>query len=156
MLRGLSLVGGSLLVAGILSFASGAQVSPNASKHPHEDQFIQAYAGVRTGMPASELDALGLDRANAERLSAMELIKRFIPRDKIAFNALNPAVKHCFLGPACIAYIFDDYAGHAVVLVQDGRVTWKSISTAAVATVILPRRLLGMWRSDQIALRAMG
>ncbi len=100
----------------------------------NEDRLMHAYALVKPGMPAAQLGALGFDTAKAERLSKLALMERFMPKDSKAFDALDPAVRHCYLGSGdCTAYIFDGYAGQMVLLVEDGRVAWKDMFEAAVA-----------------------
>ena len=53
-------------------------------------------------------------------------MERFMPKDHTAFDALDPAVKNCYRGSGdCTAYIYEVYSKSTVLLVQDGRVTWK-------------------------------
>lgn len=137
MLRLASVFAGSLLVASFLSLGHGSHADAAVKGSRDDDRLTFAYAQVRTGMPVSELRALGLQTAQAERLSIKDLIERFIPKGEIAFTALNPAVENCYLRADCTAYIFDDYIAQAVFLVQAGRVTWKTISTPMLAKVDL-------------------
>ena len=138
MIKTLSIIAGSVLMAGVLSLPNGLHHSSAVASAGGDDRLRATYGQVRVGPPASELAALGLDTAKAEQLSITDLIKRFIPGQKIASEQLNPAVKSCYNGHECTAYIFDDYSDQVVLLLQDGRVTWKIMSTSMLARMSSP------------------
>jgi hypothetical protein len=120
-LAGAVFVGGGLCLAGIhhTTAASGSS----------DDRLEHDYAQVWTGMPISQLGAVGFEPAKAESLSRAALVEQFMPKDRIAFDALAPAVKNCYVGPDdCTAYIFSTYTHQALLLVQGGRVTWKMMA----------------------------
>ncbi|HWY61485.1 MAG TPA: hypothetical protein VNW15_06265 [Rhizomicrobium sp.] len=122
----------AVLVGVSLGFAGWPHASAAASR-PNDDRMMRAYALVKAGMPVSQLGVLGLDTAKAEKLSKLALIERYMPKDSTAFDALNPAVKNCYLGPDdCTAYFFEGYANQAVLLVQGGVVTWKDVFDVSV------------------------
>jgi hypothetical protein len=81
---------------------------------------------------ASDLPRLGFDTQNAERLSYLGVMEQFMPRDSFGFDALDPAVQDCFQArDRCLAYIFtlaDRPGAKAVVLIEGGRVAYKSLS----------------------------
>jgi hypothetical protein len=124
----------AVLVGAGVAFAGWPHASAAVSAAGNDDRLMHAYAQVRTGMPFSQLGALGLDTAKAERISKLALMERFMPKDSTAFDALDPAVKDCYLGPGdCAAYIFDGYGNQAILLVQAGRVTWKKVFGVSTA-----------------------
>ena len=87
-------------------------------------------------MPASKLAGLGFDPARARRLSALALMERYMPKDSFAFDAMDPVVQSCFQGHSdCSAYIFPvaRSRAEAVLLVEGGRVAWKSVSGVHLA-----------------------
>jgi hypothetical protein len=134
MLKTVCIFIGLVMVLG----AGMAMAWPRAHASPSglgsDERTLRAYAQVRTGMPFSQLGALGIDTAKAERISKLALIERFMPKNSTAFDALDPAVRNCYLGSGdCTAYIFDVYTEQALLLVQGGRVTWKMMSNAMVA-----------------------
>ena len=126
------LAGAFLLAAGvsIVSAPSGnAAVSSSAT-----EQLTGAYDQIKLGMPISQIDALGFNPAMAERLTKSVLMARFMPTDAATFNELDPVVKNCYRGSDdCTAYIFDTYTSLVLVLVQDGRITWKLKYDSVVA-----------------------
>jgi len=127
------LAGGVLFAVG-LGFATSPHGEAAVPKSNNDDQLMRAYAQIRPGMPISQIDALGFNTAVAERLPKSVLMARFMPTDAAGFNALDPAVKNCYRGSDdCTAYIFDVYTGLVLVLVQDGRVTWKVKYNSVVA-----------------------
>lgn len=107
---------------------------------------------------ASDLGGLGFDAArtpNVEILSYLGVIERFMPRDSIHFDTLAPAVRICIdARDRCTAYVFRlsrlhqeregnvlldlmgfhritynyGWSAEVILLVQDGRVTYKVIS----------------------------
>jgi hypothetical protein len=123
----------AILVGASLGFAGWPQASAAVSQSRNDDWLMRAYAQVKTGMPIAELGALGLDSTKAEKLSKLALMERYMPKDSTAFDALDPAVRNCYAGAGdCTAYIFESYGNQAVLLVQNGRVTWKSIFGVSV------------------------
>jgi hypothetical protein len=129
-----SVFAGAVLLAVGLGFASSPHGKAAVPKVGHDDQMMRAYAEIWSGMPISQIDALGFNIAAAERLPKSVLMARFMPSDAAEFNALDPAIKDCYRGPGdCTAYIFDVYTGFVLVLVQDGRVTWKWNYNSVVA-----------------------
>ena len=119
---------GAVFVGSGLSLA-GIHHTTGASGSSDDDRLVHDYAQVWAGMPISRLGAVGFDAAKAERLSRAALVEQFMPKDRIAFDALAPAVKNCYAGPDnCTAYIFSTYSHQALLLVQGGRVTWKMMA----------------------------
>ena len=67
-------------------------------------------------------------------------MKRFMPKNDTAFDALDPAVKNCYReSDDCTAYIFEVYSEPTVLLVQGGRVTWKMMFNSTMAGAELSR-----------------
>jgi hypothetical protein len=134
MLKTICVFIGLVMVLGAGIAMAWPRAGAAASGFSNDEWTLRAYAQVRTGMPFSQLGALGLDTAKAERLSKLALMERFMPKDSAAFDALDPAVRNCYLGSDdCTAYIFDVYTEQMVLLVQGGRVTWKMMSHTRVA-----------------------
>jgi hypothetical protein len=109
-----------------------------------EQQLLRAYARVRDGMPASRLEVAGFDTARVQRLSALALMERFMPKDSFAFDSQDPAVQRCFEGSdGCAAYIFHVAEGpaQALLLVEGGRVAWKTLSGVDMAAARSKRRM---------------
>jgi hypothetical protein len=99
-----------------------------------DDRLMRAYEQVQAGMPFARLAILGFDTSKAERISKLAMMERFMPRDRAVFDALDPAVKRCYLGEKeCTAYIFEIGGEQAVLLVQGGQVTWKMMTSSLVA-----------------------
>ena len=122
-----------LLGAGV-AVAAWPHPKPVASGFDSDEKLVNAYAHVQTGMPASKLNTVGFDTAKAERLSKLALMERYMPKDSVGFDALDPAVQDCYVGPGdCAAFIFTAVGAQAVLLVESGRVAWKSIGSIAVA-----------------------
>jgi len=123
-----------LLSAGV-AVAAWPHDSPLATSGFDSDEVLtRAYERVRTGMPASQLGTIGFDTAKAQRLSKLALMERFMPKDSMGFDALDPAVQDCYVGAAdCNAYIFAAMGAQAVLLVEGGRVAWKNLSGVSVA-----------------------
>jgi hypothetical protein len=125
---------GAVLFAVGAGFASSPQQNAAVSNSSNHDQQTPAYAQIRLGMPISQIETLGFNTAVAERLTRNVLMARFMPTDAAKFNELDPAVKNCYRGSGdCTAYIFDVYTGLVLVLVQDGRITWKLMYDSVVA-----------------------
>lgn len=118
-----------------------------------------AYKEVAPGhTPASDLGQMGFDSSrspNVEVLSYLGVIERFMPRDSIRFDKLDPAVQGCIEArDRCTAYVFHPgqlheqrtgsilldlfgferttvstgWQAEVVFLVQDGRVAYKVMS----------------------------
>jgi hypothetical protein len=118
-----------------------------------------AYDTVAPGNTrASDLAALGFDSSsspNVEVLSYLGIIERFMPRDSIKFDSLDPAVQNCIdARDHCTAYVFKPehlqeervgnwfldifgfqrttynhgWSAEVVLLIQDGRVAYKVMS----------------------------
>lgn len=131
---------GAVLLAVGLGFASSPHGKAAVPKASNDDQLMRAYAQIWPGMPISQIDAMGFNTAVAERLPKNVLMARFMPTDAAEFNALDPAIKNCYRGlDDCTAYIFDVYTGLVLVLVQDGRVTWKWKYSSVVAGATFPQ-----------------
>jgi hypothetical protein len=115
-----------------------------------------AYKTISPGATrVSDLDQLGFDAAqspNVEVLSYLGVIERFMPRDSIKFDQLDPAVQNCIEArEGCSAYIFKPeriheertgswfldvlgferesisygWSAEVMLLVKDGRVVYK-------------------------------
>ena len=109
-------------------------VSEPAAGFSSDEMLAQAYARIHTGMPASELSSIGFDITEAERLSRLALMEQYMPKDSAAFDALNPEVKACYVGPGdCNAFIFTPMGAQVLVLVQGGRVSHKFLAGVTVA-----------------------
>jgi hypothetical protein len=109
--------------------------SAAASGFSSDELLTRAYERVHTGMPASQLGAIGFDIAKAERVSKLALMERFMPKNSEDFDALDPVVQDCYFGQAdCNAYIFTAMGAQAVLLVEGGRVAWKDLSGVSVAS----------------------
>lgn len=120
------------------------------------DAVQTAYEAITPGLTRqSDLGALGFDAGNSPNvkvLSFLGVMERFMPRDSIKFDELDPAVKACIEArDSCSAYVFrpqqhdeardaswlfdsfasDQMAGRAgwsaevVLLIQRGRVAYK-------------------------------
>jgi hypothetical protein len=118
-----------------------------------------AYKEITPGeTPASDLEKIGFDSTrapNVEILSYLGVIERFMPRDSISFDNLDPAVQSCIEArDRCTAYVFHPgqlhqqrtgsllldlfgferttvstgWQAEVVFLVQDGRVAYKVMS----------------------------
>ena len=118
-----------------------------------------AYEAVSPGITReSDLGKLGFDAAgspNVEVLSYLGVIERFMPRDSIKFDELDPAVQGCIAArDACSAYVFKPerlhqeregnwlldilgferttinygWSAEVVLLIHDGRVAYKVMS----------------------------
>jgi hypothetical protein len=119
-------------------------------------ELAAAYARVRAGTtPASQLARLGFDTSmpNAQVLSYLGVLERFMPRDSTRFDRLDQALKTCIQAEdRCTALVFtpgDQPPAHSggmfaalgfgtasvgaraaevTLLVQDGRVAYKMIT----------------------------
>ena len=94
---------------------------------------VAAYDRVEPGVTrARRLAGLGFDLGHAQRLSFLALLEQFQRGDSIDFDALDPAVRDCFLGRArCDGYSFPlaDMPGTtAVVVIAQDRVATKLLT----------------------------
>lgn len=118
-----------------------------------------AYESVTPGTTrASDLAAIGFDSSlapNVEVLSYLGIIERFMPRDSIRFDNLDPAVQGCIdARDRCTAFVFKPerieeervgnffldifgfqrttynhgWTAEVVLLIRDGRVAYKVMS----------------------------
>jgi hypothetical protein len=118
-----------------------------------------AYKSISPGVTReSQLSDLGFDAAstpNVEVLSYLGVIERFMPRDSVKFDSLDPAVQSCIEArDRCTAYVFRPerlhqqrtgnwfldilgferttvsygWSAEVVLLMQDGRVAYKVMS----------------------------
>jgi len=132
MRNGLSILAGAVLIGVSISLACFPPTTAT-SRYGEDDRLAHDYAQILTGMPISRLGALGIDTAKAERLSKAALREQFMPKDKLSFDALSPAVQNCYSGPEdCTAYVVSSYTHQALILVQGGRVTWKAMTNSMV------------------------
>jgi hypothetical protein len=117
--------------------------------------FLDSYAAIEPGMPASQLSAVGLDPVSTtvEKLSYASLLDRIVPQDTSSADGLDEAVLDCVQAQSrCSAIVFSipgkDPNGSGVlgfiglsaanaeandtpvitVLVKDGRVAFKMLS----------------------------
>jgi hypothetical protein len=133
MPRAFSIVAAAVLLATGLAFAGSPHAGAAAPESGNSGQLKRAYTQVRIGMPFSRVATLGFGTAKVERLSKTALMEHFMPKDKTAFNALDPALKNCYRGSEdCTAYVFDIYSDEMVLLIQGGRVTWKTMFKSMV------------------------
>lgn len=122
-------------------------------------QVSKAYDEITPGVTRiSDLTTIGFDSTsapNVEMLSYLGIIERFMPRDSIKFDNLDPAVKSCIdARDRCTALVFRPerlhqertgnwfldvlgferttinygWSAEVVLLVQDGRVAYKVMS----------------------------
>jgi hypothetical protein len=123
----------TMLGAGV-AVAAWPRATVMATGFENDEGLMRAFTRIHTGMPASQLGTVGFDIAKAQHLSKLALMERFMPKDSTAFDALDPAVQTCYVGPAdCNAYIFTAMGAQAVLLVDGGRVTWKALTGVNVA-----------------------
>jgi hypothetical protein len=129
------------------------------SKFRTYKQVASAYGEIVPGTTrASDLADMGFDASrspNVEVLSYLGVIERFMPRDSIKFDRLDPAVQACITSrDHCTAYVFKPqrleeertgnilldlfgferttydhgWSAEVVLLIQDGRVAYKVMS----------------------------
>jgi len=120
--------------AGLLA-RSGASEAPPRPYQVSERAYDRLVVGAT---PASQLTELGFDLAQAERLSYLAMIEQFMPDNSTGFNTLDPAVQGCLTArDRCSGYVFR-LAGradaHAVVVIQSGRVAYKSVTGRLLAS----------------------
>ena len=124
-------IGLVLVIGATVAIAAWPRADAAGEGFASDGQLMLAYARVHEGMPASRLAGLGFDPARARRLSALALMERYMPKDSFAFDAMDPAVQSCFQGRSdCSAYVFPvaRSQAQAVLLIEGGRVAWKSVS----------------------------
>jgi hypothetical protein len=151
----------STLVTLVLVGCGGLGLLPRESdiKNTNFRSYSAVEAAYQTISPgatrASDLGQLGFDAAqspNVEMLSYLGVIERFMPRDSIKFDNLDPAVQSCIQArDRCSAYVFRPerlhkertgnwfmdilgferttisygWSAEVMLLVQDGRVIYK-------------------------------
>lgn len=145
MLRTLVFSIGLVIVIGAtVAIAAWPRANAAGEGFASDGQLMLAYARVHEGMSASRLAGLGFDPARARRLSALALMERFMPKDLFAFDAMDPAVQACFQGGSdCSAYIFPvaRSRAQAVLLIEGGRVAWKSVSGVRAVDIRRAKRV---------------
>ncbi len=140
---------------GLLPYQTDIQ---NTKFHSYK-QVMTAYEQIQPGVTRiSDLGDIGFDASstpNVEMLSYLGVIERFMPRDSIKFDHLDPAVQSCIEArDHCAAYVFRPerlhqertgnwfldvlgferttvnfgWSAEVMLLVQDGRVAYKVIS----------------------------
>jgi hypothetical protein len=122
---------GILLGCGLLYAVWPPEDGGGAHAAPSARQLEAAYDRVRPGItPESGLAALGLDSAQARKLSYLGALEMFLPRDAAAFDTLDPAMQRCFQTQGrCTAMIFSAAPeARVVLLIEGGRVAYKAIS----------------------------
>jgi len=93
----------------------------------------RAYDQLEVGITAAAiLPDLGFDLSRADRLSYLAMIEQFMPENSTGFDKLDPAVQDCLTArDRCTGYVFK-IAGNpnarAVVVIQSGRVAYKSVT----------------------------
>ncbi len=136
----------------------GSDLSSNETCKNYNDVVV-AYSNIVPGQTReAELSKLGFDatlQPNAEQISYLGVIERFMPRDSIRFDHLASPVRDCIQAQErCSAYVFHPsrlekermgsvfldllgferttldhgWAAEVVLLVQDGRVAYKVMS----------------------------
>ena len=140
---------------GLLPYQTDIQTTNFNSYKAVEAAYLQVSPG---DTKASDLTQIGFDAArapNVEVLSYLGVIERFMPRDSIGFDKLDPAVQSCIEArDRCTAYVFrperlhqertgdflldvfgfermtveTGWSAEVVFLVQDGRVAYKVMS----------------------------
>ncbi|MGD0189694.1 MAG: hypothetical protein ABSD74_03015 [Rhizomicrobium sp.] len=151
----------SLLVTTVLVGCGGLGLLPRKAdvKNTNFRSYAAVEAAYQTISPGatrtSDLGQIGFDAAespNVEVLSYLGVIERFMPRDSIKFDQLDPAVQNCIEArDRCSAYIFKPeriheertgnwfldvlgferesvsygWSAEVMLLVQDGRVVYK-------------------------------
>jgi hypothetical protein len=120
--------------AGLLARAGDPQVPVR----PYQVT-ARAYDRVLVGVtPVSQLPDLGFDLSRADRLSYLAMIEQFMPENSTGFDTLDPAVQGCLTArDRCAGYVFKiagEANAKAVVVVQSGRVAYKSVTGRLLAS----------------------
>lgn len=154
----------SLFVTLLLVGCGGLGLLPretnvNNTKFQSYSELTAAYDGIMPGKTTvSDLDRLGFNSAtssNVEILSYLGVIERFMPRDSIRFDHLDPAVQGCIEArDQCTAFVFrpqrleqerqgnifldilgferttvsKGWSAEVTLLVENGRIAYKVIS----------------------------
>jgi hypothetical protein len=154
-----------IFLVGALAFVGSAvltlfshETDSAPSKSSTVAELVAAYAHIQPGLtPASQLARLGFE-TGADRLSYLAVLEHFMPRDSVAFDRLDAAVRECVdARDRCTAMVFRATAyaqappGRGLVtelglgvsaavrmpqvtlLIRDGRVAFKSISGISAA-----------------------
>jgi hypothetical protein len=138
-------------IAGLVIFM-GAALAFMARSHqgetltPRPEMMFSAYGRLVPGVTrASQLPRLGVNTMGAVRLSYLSMVEAFTPRNSFDFDVLEPAVRDCLQArDRCDAFIFalaDRPGTRALVLIADGRVTYKSLSHKILMS--------GNWRASR-------
>jgi hypothetical protein len=99
----------------------------------------RAYNRLQAGVtPVTQLQGLGFDLSHATRLSYLAMVEQFLPAESSGFDALDPSVQDCLASrDRCSAYSFP-LAGkgdvQVVVVIQSGRVAYKSVTDRVLAS----------------------
>jgi hypothetical protein len=119
-----------MLVSGVAAAAGWWLHDKGGPAMASAEQIRSAYGRVRAGAtPVSKLASLGLDTRGARRLSPLGVMEQFMPKDSRAFDGLDPAVQTCFTTQnQCTAYVFAAPGAKAVLLIEGGRVAYKTLS----------------------------
>ena len=95
--------------------------------------FQPVYANIRAGMPAADLVKYGFDasREDAESLSYLAVINRYLPATEEEFNELPYAMRMCMEAQdRCTALVFhENERGHEAAttfFIKDNRVAYKT------------------------------
>jgi hypothetical protein len=154
----------SLFVTLLLVGCGGLGLLPhetnvNNTKFNSYSELSTAYDGIKPGKTTvSDLDRIGFNSAtssNVEILSYLGVIERFMPRDSIRFDRLDPAVQNCIEArDQCTAFVFrpqrleqerqgnfildmlgferttisKGWSAEVTLLVENGRIAYKVIS----------------------------
>ena len=140
---------------GLLPYQTDVQTTNFETYKAVETAYLQVTPGDTR---ASDLTQIGFDAArapNVEVLSYLGVIERFMPRNSLGFDRLDPAVQSCIEArDRCTAYVFHPerlhqertgdffldvfgferttietgWSAEVVFLVQDGRVAYKVMS----------------------------
>jgi len=158
-------LGAILTVALTLVGCGGVELLPHRTDLSENQNFknyadvVLAYSNIVPGQTKeSDLSKIGFDAAvqpNAETISYLGVIERFMPRDSIKFDRLAKPVRACIEAQErCSAYVFHPsrleqqrtgsifldlmgferttidrgWAAEVVLLMQDGRVAYKVMS----------------------------
>jgi hypothetical protein len=125
----------------LLGAAAGLLARSGASEAPPRPYQVteRAYDRLVVGATqVSQLPELGFDLARADRLSYLAMIEQFMPDNSTGFDTLDPAVRDCLTTrDRCSGYVFrltGRADAHAVVVIQSGRVAYKSVTGRLLAS----------------------
>jgi hypothetical protein len=143
MLRTLGIFVGLVVMLGAgVAVAAWPRVQNTSAGFGSDQSLVSAFARVPAGMPVSQLASAGFDTSQAKRLSALALMEAFMPADSTAFDTLDPGLQSCFQNrDGCDGYAFRATGAVVVLVVEHGRVTWKTMLGLPVAKLLKARRL---------------